>query len=164
MSAGDLVCQSIQRSQVQALRSSDLDLERTKRFVITGAVLHGPLFFAGFRWLDSLKIGAGLGGAIAKMSIGQLTIFPTYLTLFSGLMGALEGKRRAAELVDKTRAFVLPTFLIGCLVWPPANIINFMFVPPAMRVAYVNVIGLFWNAILSFKNASGTAAAPAPSK
>jgi hypothetical protein len=40
-----------------------------------------------------------------------------------------------------------------------ANMINFMFCPPAYRVLYLNAGGLFWNAFLSFQNAKSNAVA-----
>ena len=80
-----------------------------RRFSVVGLTMHGPFFFHGYRWLDtfasgppSLKgvrlecVGGGEGGcqqpgcrdelnvytsqALLKTCIGQLTLFPVYLT------------------------------------------------------------------------------------
>lgn len=57
---------------------------------------------------------------------------------------------------------------LSCPPPPPANLLNFMLVPPGSRVLFVNAAGLLWNAFLSFENstkgrlgaAAGAAAAP----
>lgn len=41
-------------------------------------------------------------------------------------------------------------FQTDCSFWPPAQFVNFMFVPPALRVVYVNVFTIAWNVFLSY--------------
>ena len=42
--------------------------------------------------------------------------------------------------------FVVQT---DCAVWPPLMLINFLYVPPAYRVLYVNSATVAWNIFLS---------------
>ena len=51
-------------------------------------------------------------------------------------MSLLEG-RNQKELVEEWKLKVLPTYLLGAVVWIPAQIINFKLVSPQFRVAYV---------------------------
>ena len=44
-----------------------LDAAQAARFALVGATLHGPFFWAGFRWLD-----ATLGPAATLRKVGQL--------------------------------------------------------------------------------------------
>ena len=53
------------------------------------------------------------------------------------------------------------TLVNGTLFWPAANIVNFMLVPPAGRVAYANAAGLLWNGWLSYANSTKGAVAAA---
>ena len=48
----------------------------------------------------------------------------------------MEG-RNQQELVEEWKIKVLPTYLLGAVVWIPAQIINFKLVSPQFRVAYV---------------------------
>jgi len=111
---------------------------------------------SGFKWLDGLSVGPAksLRQAVAKTAVGQVTLFPAYLAMFSVYMGVLEGKRTPTELGDKVQDFLWPTFKAGAAFWPAANVLNFMFIPATGRVAYVNACGLVWNSYLSWSNSS----------
>jgi protein Mpv17 len=66
------------------------------------------------------------------------------------------------QCVDKVRQALPPTFATGCLFWPAANLLNFMFVPTTGRVAYANAAGLLWNGWLSYENSTKGAVKAAP--
>ncbi|KAK9820968.1 hypothetical protein WJX81_002298 [Elliptochloris bilobata] len=130
---------------------------RNARFSVIGLTLHGPLFYHGFRALDT-HIGAAptLRLAALKMLTGQLTLFPVYVTLFFVWSSALEGKA-PRQALQKLRISFAPVFRAGWVFWPAANMINFLLVPPAGRVLYVNGAGLLWNTYLSYSNAAANA-------
>ena len=50
--------------------------------------------------------------------------------------------------MDKVRTVFPTTYVTGTLFWPVVNVLNFRFCPPAYRILYVNLAGLFWNTIL----------------
>jgi protein Mpv17 len=80
----------------------------------------------------------------------------------------LEGKS-LEESYKQVSAVFVGTYVTGSVFWPAANMLNFMFVPPSGRVAYVNAAGLIWNAYLSLvnsaqKQAEEAVAAPAKAK
>ncbi|CAG9466617.1 unnamed protein product [Pedinophyceae sp. YPF-701] len=152
----DLKLSSLQGALDSLRRTAQtLDLDRTARFALVGVTLHGPFFLFGFKWLDAVNVGppGTLRTAISKSLLGQVTLFPAYLSAFSAYMGYLEGLR-GQEIYDKWRSFIWPTFRTGCIIWPPANVINFAMVPPSGRVLYINCVGIIWNTILSYMNAS----------
>eukprot|EP00270_Netrium_digitus_P019080 TRINITY_DN741_c0_g1_i1.p1 TRINITY_DN741_c0_g1~~TRINITY_DN741_c0_g1_i1.p1 ORF type:complete len:216 (+),score=36.27 TRINITY_DN741_c0_g1_i1:111-758(+) len=173
MSVGDLTCQAISNSVVDAKESrpktkalvaetkdvsssgssrSGFDLQRTARFGLVGLTLHGPFFYHGMQQLD-LRFGPAksLQMAVQKSLIGQFTLFPTYVTSFFLYMGLLEG-RSGAALLDKVKAGFSAAFGAGCIFWPLANVINFRFVPVTGRILYLNGAGLLWNSYLSWTN------------
>ena len=66
----------------------------------------------------------------------------------------MEG-RNQEELVEEWKIKVLPTYLLGAVVWIPAQIINFKFVSPQFRVAYVaSFVLLEVNVLCVFKRLS----------
>ncbi|GLC35329.1 hypothetical protein PLESTF_001216500 [Pleodorina starrii] len=112
--------------------------------------------------------------AAKKTALGQVTLFPTYVAAFFTYMTLLETGGNVAAVGDKLRGAFVQTYiagrgqgppagrpggLAGSVFWPAANMLNFMFCPPAGRLLYVNCAGLAWNAILSAYN-SGAVAAP----
>ena len=69
-------------------------------------------------------------------------------------MSLLEG-RNQEELIDEWKIKVLPTYLIGAVVWIPAQIINFKLISPQFRVAYVaSFVLLEVNVLCVFKRLS----------
>jgi Mpv17 / PMP22 family len=67
----------------------------------------------------------------------------------------LEG-RTLREAAHRARRMFWPTIVAGTAFWPVANIANFALVPPRLRVLYVGILGLVWNAYLSWANSSAT--------
>ncbi|GIL42297.1 hypothetical protein Vafri_318 [Volvox africanus] len=157
MSAGDIICQSIQRrNKSGALTCSSHDWKRTARFGIIGATLHGPFFLWGFQMIDG-RFGpaTNLLTAARKTAFGQVTIFPAYVAAFFTYITLLETRGDVAAVGTKLRNSFAQTYMAGSLFWPAANMINFMYCPPSARILYVNCAGLIWNAILSALNTKG---------
>ena len=66
----------------------------------------------------------------------------------------MEG-RNQEELVEEWKIKVLPTYLLGAVVWIPAQIINFKLISPQFRVAYVaSFVLLEVNVLCVFKRLS----------
>ncbi|KAJ3165715.1 hypothetical protein HDU88_003908 [Geranomyces variabilis] len=148
--AGDILSQKL----VPSLASHDpqgfVDWERTAKFGLCGAVLHGPYFLYGFRHVDRL-IGTGkpsFANAIKKAAVSQVTLFPVFIASFLSLSALLDG----ASPTERVRLKFKEVFVNGALVWPLANVISFRFVPVALRIPYVNLVGLGWNTYLSSVN------------
>lgn len=108
--------------------------------------------------------------ALLKTGVGQVTLFPAYLSAFYLYMGVLEGLS-PAQAVQKLRQAFVPTcecarccWLVAVLrgaalsnkletpapaaradtagwaFWPAANVFNFLVVPPTSRVLYANAV------------------------
>ncbi|KAG1666162.1 hypothetical protein FOA52_011574 [Chlamydomonas sp. UWO 241] len=157
MSAGDVACQKLQKRSLVA----PVDWKRTGRFAVVGATIHGPFFFYGFRWLDSVVKGAqGVKTALTKTALGQVTLFPVYLGSCFMALKLMEGLSVQQSFEHVSKVFI-PTMVTGSVFWPAANMLNFLFLPPTSRVLFVNAAGLIWNMYLSLVNSSPGAAQPA---
>lgn len=126
-----------------------IDFKRVARFALTGSLLHGPYFLYGFRALDSKFPGSSLQTALSKAFLGQVFLFPPFVSLLLTFTSVLEGS--LAEFLNQDfKDKFININKNGLIVWPIANIINFRYIPSQYRVLYVNVIGLGWNTYLSF--------------
>ncbi|KAF5825931.1 hypothetical protein DUNSADRAFT_5855 [Dunaliella salina] len=85
-----------------------------------------------------------------KVVTGQFSLFPAYLSSFFMYISLLEGKGLEGGLQRIEDCF-FPTAATGMFFWPIANAINFRFVPPSKRLAYVNAAGIIWNMFLSWE-------------
>jgi len=125
------------------------DFERTGRFFVVGAALHGPFFHVAFRALER-AMGASTSAATVarKVAVGHAVLFPTYTAGFFFFMSALEGETMTAAC-DRFRDKAAETFISGTCYWPFANAFNFAYVPRAGRILFLNAAGVAWNAYMS---------------
>jgi len=49
----------------------------------------------------------------------------------------------------------LRVIIAGAIVWPPAQMVNFLVVPLPYRVLFINVVGLAWSTYTSFVASRG---------
>jgi len=128
------------------------DPSRTGRWAIVGLTLHGPYFFHAFRMLDRHFGPATSLPVVAKKTISnQIAVFPPYLVAMFSYMGILEPD--CHDVPAKVKEYAPRAFVAGCAFWPIANSVNFAFVSPGGRAAYVASAGALWNGYLSFINA-----------
>lgn len=122
---------------------------------VNNAFIHvcaGPFVCKGFQLMDKVfGPQLTLAAACKKTAMGQMTMFPIYTVAFNMYTGVLEG-RSVPQAVEKTRQNFLPTFVAGSVFWPVANMFNFAAIAPRHRVLYVGVVGVTWNAFLSWQN------------
>ena len=154
MVTGDLICQRIQplKENVDEETKSVLinDAERALRFATVGATLNAPFQLIGFRCIDrAFGPSVTLRTATMKMVSAQVTMMPSYLVLFFYYMGWLEGLTHE-QRIEKTQNGFVPAAITHSCFWPFANMINFTFVKPNHRVAYVAILGVIWSTLLSY--------------
>lgn len=92
---------------------------------------------------------AGSRQAVAKrLALDQLGFAPTFLPIFFTALLTLEGD--VAKVPKKIEEEWWPAVKTNWVVWVPAQLLNFRFVPGNLQVLFSNVVGLFWNSYLSF--------------
>lgn len=125
------------------------DFMRTVRLCTYSALVGTPLAHYWFALLD-VKVMPGSSGtlyaALAKLTLDQLIMGPIGLFLFFAGMKILEGEPHLA--LTEARAKMGPALMMAYSVWPLANLINFLWVPPAQRILYCNFINVFFQAFL----------------
>lgn len=157
MTVADVIAQGIERQLLGSTPENprDYDPYRTARFTAVGLTLHGPYFQRGFAMVDrrfgpSLLAGKPAWGIIGKKLVTtQFVLNAPFMVLLFGWMGALEGRREPAALWDNVVQKWPAAFWAGNLFWPCANFLNFRFLGPQHRVAYVASCGAVWNTYIS---------------
>lgn len=84
---------------------------------------------------------------VGKMALDQLLFAPAHLLYYMHALGWLEGKPFAATQA-KVAAEFFPLLKLNWCLWPAVALINYKFVPPALRSAFLNLIGIGWTLIL----------------
>jgi len=161
--AGDIICQTIERYQYRSkmieesdekkekgekLKDFKYDWTRVGRMATVGFVVVGPACHFWYKFLDSRMPSTKTVQVIQKILVDEFLFGPIYLGTFFVSISTLEGMT-PQQTAQKIKKDFLPTFKMDMTVWPPAQAINFFFLPPSYRVLYISFISLFWNAYLS---------------
>lgn len=64
-------------------------------------------------------------------------------------MCKLEGHSWSKSFKELNDKFVA-TFILDLAIWPAAQALNFYYVPPPLRLMYLNGVYLIWSVILSY--------------
>jgi protein Mpv17 len=160
MSVADMIAQATEYLVLGSTpeKPRSYDPHRTARFALVGLTLHGPYFQRGFAWVDrhfgpSLLKNKPLWPVIGKKVVTtQFVLNAPFMVLLFGWVGVLEGKRKPQQLYDNIVAKWPAAFWAGNAFWPVANCINFRFLGPQHRVAYVASCGAVWNTYISLLN------------
>jgi protein Mpv17 len=90
-----------------------------------------------------------------RVGLNQVTMAPAMNSLFFGYVLATDGgnNRSLARFLERWREKLQldfwPTTLRSCLIWTPAHIVNFYFVPGHLRVLYLSTGLAAWTCYLS---------------
>ncbi|KAF9929329.1 hypothetical protein FBU30_001690 [Linnemannia zychae] len=100
------------------------------------------------------RVIATMKPAMKRVAADQILFAPVGLVmLFSGLT-VLEGGG-VQQIKDKLHNTFIPTLKANYLVWPMVQLVNFSVMPLQLRLPFVSMVGIAWNAYLSLMNTRG---------
>ncbi|RLN93225.1 hypothetical protein BBJ28_00009152 [Nothophytophthora sp. Chile5] len=141
---GDVSCQLF----IEADDNGEFDVKRAAIFTFLGGVLISPVLHVWYGFVGKLVPGVSSRAIVKRLALDQLVFAPTFLCVFFSSLLTLEG--HLDQLPEKLRADWWPATKANWAVWVPAQIVNFRFVPGSLQVLFANVVGLAWNAYLSY--------------
>ncbi|XP_002730982.1 mpv17-like protein [Saccoglossus kowalevskii] len=123
------------------------DWAKIGRFAVFGFFCNGPFNYTWFRFLDKIMPGNAGRTAVTKVVFDQLFAAPIIAGGFFVVMDILERKE---DILHDAKQKTLPSWLAGLAFWPPAQLVNFKFVSPQFRVAYVGIVAYIWTNFLCY--------------
>lgn len=132
------------------------DAKRTMHMAFSGAAL-GVLCHNWYKILDKIIVGKSVDMVTKKLLLDQLIFSPIMIVTFFGSLALFE-ERPLQNFKDEVRNKFVRLYRAEWLVWPPAQVINFYFLPTRFRVLYDNTISLGYDIYTSqVKHNKGTA-------
>jgi hypothetical protein len=124
------------------------DYGRLGRMGFLGCTLIGPVLHYWYGFLYRTLPAQGNLGAFQRMAMDQICFAPPYIAVFVASLFVLEGK---SELLPAymSNSYV-DNLLTNYLIWVPAQLLNFRFIPAAYNVLFSNLTALVWNTYLSW--------------
>ncbi|KOB70734.1 Mpv17-like protein 2 [Operophtera brumata] len=116
------------------------DIPRTVHMGCSGASI-GVLCHYWYKILDKFIIGKSLDMVAKKLLLDQLIFSPIMIVTFFGSVALFEDnpyENFKEEVADK----FVTLYRAEWMVWPPAQVVNFYFLPTKYRVLYDNTISL----------------------
>lgn len=159
---GDIIAQSLDKSVLT------YSVRRVLVLAFVNILYFSPLLHYWYSFFDfivvkKLKLQPGTWkSAFAYLALDQLVNSPITLVgffhvfaLFAAISQSLLGAPMpgVGELLASVRTKIgveyCNALVANWKVWAAPQLINFMFVPPPLRVGFANLVALLWNAILS---------------
>ncbi|XP_045192771.2 mpv17-like protein 2 [Mercenaria mercenaria] len=133
-----------QNYQIVNKEIASWDKRRSKHVAVTGFLI-GPFCHYWYIFLDWWLPGRSVRVVTKKLLVDQLICSPIAITSFLSVTSYLEGKRGKElknELLEKGKTL----YAAEWIVWPPAQVINFCFLPTRYRVLFDNTVsfGFDW--------------------
>lgn len=154
--SGDVLCQIIVHRSPSPYHVDGreetvaIDKNRTFRFFLLGAVLVAPTTHHWYRTLLNIFPANTLKGAFQRTLLDQALFAPVFIPTFMASAMALAGEE-CDEIIPIIRERYADLVLKNWILWVPAQLFNFRFVPAKFQVLFSNCVALLWNAYFSFK-------------
>jgi len=139
---GDLLQQSIEKSKTK------WNLRRTALMSISFGLTSGFLCHHWYNYLDRVLPGRGVGVVVRKVVWDQVVFSPLCIAACILVSNRLENTD-IRTAVDETVQLGGRLYLAEWIIWPPAQFLNFAYLPTRFRVLYDNLVSLAFDTYTS---------------
>lgn len=157
---GDISCQYLeyrssyqyqsQHNNILKNRKFQWNYIRTMKFATVGFCL-APQLVVWYRFIQHQLPGKPSFMIASKRMLVDQFIFASWSTAYClGFATVLNGGD-IKDVHKQIDAKWYDSYKVNLLLWPPAQIINFWFIPPHFRVLWTNFIAFGWTTFMSFK-------------
>ncbi|XBW37779.1 hypothetical protein QEN19_003360 [Hanseniaspora menglaensis] len=154
---GDISAQTILPSKNKETGLKHFDFSRTLRAVFYGSVIFSPI---GNKWYYFLQHKVRFPGtkqnatldAVSRVLVDQLVFPPIAVPFYFGMMTVLESGLDLEKINHKIKASTFDTLVTNWCVWPFIQLLNFKYIRIEHRLLTVNLVSIFWNTFISYKN------------
>lgn len=101
-----------------------------------------------YKYLDAKLPGRTINIVLKKVFIDQLVCSPLCIIMFFLTLGLLE-KSKWSDLKNEIIKKAYRLYIAEWVIWPPAQIFNFYFLPTRYRILYDNTISLGYDVYTS---------------
>ncbi|XP_045766753.1 mpv17-like protein 2 [Maniola jurtina] len=143
-SVGDIMEQTY---EVYTEEIEKYDPKRTMHMAFSGIGV-GILCHHWYKILDRFIIGKSIEMVTKKLLLDQLIFSPIMIITFFGSLAIFE-KEPLTNFKEEVGGKFITLYRAEWMVWPPAQIINFYFLPTRYRVLYDNTISLGYDVYTS---------------
>ena len=166
---GDIIAQLIEArvGTFTSIGGNKLNVLRMASFAASGMVFVGPYLhiFYGYLWTlgshlqkryNTSRKQQVLLQVLLDQTIGIILFYPVYYYVYDyceAILGlqALGPVLQRATTKMMSGGNLLSVFLANWIVWIPAQLCTFAFVPESLRVIVSNIVSVFWNCYLCSK-------------
>lgn len=131
----------------QTTPPQEIDKPVLGRYAVMGTLIYSPILFNWYKWLDRTFPGTTKKIILRKLLLDQFVLTPPLLVIFFTGMSIMEMKK---DKFEECKEKFLPTFQRSCLFWLPAQTVNFLLIPPHLRVVYMGCASFLWVNILCY--------------
>ena len=145
--AGDVACQKLEGG-------SGIDWRRASNMFVYRTFIFGPQYLFVLKGLEKyvrFTTPSVWKTVASKIALDQFLFGPIAITQFYVCVTMLEGGT-FKQGVDKLVRVGGETLVAGWLLWCPVQALTFGVIPPALRLQFVSILQVGWNAWLSSIN------------
>jgi len=150
---GDLLQQRIEAGRQRGPTSMaiyrstppSVNWSRTANMSTSFGLTAGLLCHHWYKLLDNFLPGRTLKTIVVKIAWDQVLFSPICIAACIFVSGAVFEAKSPSQIIKDTRELGTQLWLSEWFIWPPAQFVNFYFLPTKYRVVYDNLVSLFYD-------------------